>query len=86
MDDQQEITPAGDIGSILFACNINAVRSAMAEAIIKKRFFGQIFTDSCGVAPVRKTGLRLQSWQKSTSISHSTNQRDLMIWIVIILM
>ena len=59
MDDQQEITPAGDIGSILFACNINAVRSAMAEAIIKKRFFGQIFTDSCGVAPGAQDGFAI---------------------------
>ena len=59
MDDQPRITPAGDIGSILFACNINAVRSAMAEAIIKARFPGQIFTDSCGVTPGVQDGFAI---------------------------
>ena len=59
MDDQPMITPAGEIGSILFACNINAVRSAMAEAIIKARFPGQIFTDSCGVTPGVQDGFAI---------------------------
>ena len=39
------------IGAILFACNINAVRSAMAEAMIKVTYPGTIFADSCGVSP-----------------------------------
>ena len=39
------------IGAILFACNINAVRSAMAEAMIKVTYPGKIFADSCGVSP-----------------------------------
>ena len=56
MDDQTVITPASDIGSVLFACNINAVRSAMAEAIVKSRFPGKIFTDSCGVTPGQPDG------------------------------
>jgi protein-tyrosine-phosphatase len=56
MDDQTVITPARDISSVLFACNINAVRSAMAEAIIKSRFPGKIFTDSCGVTPGQQDG------------------------------
>ena len=38
-------------GAILFACNINAVRSAMAEAMVKQAFPGKIFVDSCGVTP-----------------------------------
>ena len=38
-------------GAILFACNINAVRSAMAEAMVKHAFPGKIFVDSCGVSP-----------------------------------
>ena len=59
MDDRQKITPAGEISSILFACNINAVRSAMAEAIIKARFPGQIFTDSCGVTPGVQDGFAI---------------------------
>ena len=39
------------MGAILFACNINAVRSAMAEAMVKHAFSGKIFVDSCGVSP-----------------------------------
>ena len=42
---------AGNVGAVLFACNINAVRSAMAEAMVKDAFRGQIFVDSCGVTP-----------------------------------
>ena len=37
------------VGAILFACNINAVRSAMAEAMVKHAFPSKIFVDSCGV-------------------------------------
>ena len=59
MDDQTVITPASDIGSVLFACNINAVRSAMAEAIVKSRFPGKIFTDSCGVTPGQPDGFAI---------------------------
>ena len=33
--DGTAITPAQNVSSILFACNINAVRSAMAEAMVK---------------------------------------------------
>lgn len=40
-----------NIGAILFACNLNAVRSAMAEAMIKATFPGKIFVDSCGCTP-----------------------------------
>ncbi len=39
------------VGAILFACNINAVRSAMAEAMVKHAFPSKIFVDSCGVTP-----------------------------------
>ena len=41
----------GQVGAVLFACNINAVRSAMAEAMVKHAFPGKIFVDSCGVTP-----------------------------------
>ena len=41
----------GQVGAILFACNINAVRSAMAEAMVKHAFPGKVFVDSCGVTP-----------------------------------
>ena len=39
------------VSAVLFACNINAVRSAMAEAMMKHAFPGKIFVDSCGVTP-----------------------------------
>ena len=39
------------VGAILFACNINSVRSVMAEAMVKHAFPGKIFVDSCGVTP-----------------------------------
>ena len=54
-----DITPAQNVSSILFACNINAVRSAMAEAMVKSRFPGRIFTDSCGVAPGQPDGFAI---------------------------
>ncbi len=50
---------ASDVSSILFACNVNAVRSAMAEAMVKIAFPGKIFTDSCGVAPGQADGFAI---------------------------
>ena len=35
--------------SILFVCNINSIRSPMAEAILKLWFNKKIFIDSCGI-------------------------------------
>ena len=57
--DEGGIVPAANVSSVLFACNINAVRSAMAEAMVKARFPGQIFTDSCGVAPGQQDGFAI---------------------------
>ena len=37
--------------SVLFACTLNAVRSPMAEAILKHLHGRRIFVDSCGVRP-----------------------------------
>ena len=54
-----KIDPAGEISSILFACNVNAVRSAMAEAMVKAAFPGKIFADSCGVAPGPSDGFAI---------------------------
>ena len=46
------IRPTGkNVGAVLFACNLNAVRSAMAELMVKATFPGKIFVDSCGVTP-----------------------------------
>ena len=36
-------------GAVLFMCSMNAVRSPMAEAIVKHLFPRQIYTDSAGV-------------------------------------
>ena len=38
-------------GSVLFACTHNMVRSPMAEAMMKARFPGTVFVDSCGIHP-----------------------------------
>jgi len=35
--------------AVLFACNLNAVRSPMAEALMKHHFGDRIFVDSVGV-------------------------------------
>ena len=59
MSDSIDIMPAGEIGSILFACNVNAVRSAMAEAMVKAAFPGKIFADSCGVDPGEADGFAI---------------------------
>lgn len=37
------------IGSVLFACSENALRSPMAEAIAKRHFGNRIYIDSVGV-------------------------------------
>ena len=37
------------LNSILFVCNINSIRSPMAEAILKVWFDKKIFVDSCGI-------------------------------------
>ncbi len=38
-------------GAVLFACNLNRVRSPMAEGLMKRMFAGRVFVDSCGVRP-----------------------------------
>jgi protein-tyrosine-phosphatase len=38
-------------GALLFACNINQVRSPMAEALMKLHFGAQVYVDSCGLRP-----------------------------------
>ena len=36
-------------GAILFACNLNRVRSPMAEALLKRMVGDRVFVDSCGL-------------------------------------
>ena len=61
------------IGAILFACNINAVRSAMAEAMVKITFPGKIFVDSCGVSPGYPDGFAIAVMQE-IGIDMNTHQ------------
>jgi len=35
--------------SVLFACNLNSIRSPMAAGLVRKRFGTQIYAESCGV-------------------------------------
>ena len=43
-------------GSVLFACTHNALRSAMAEAILKYLRGREVYVDSCGVRPQELDG------------------------------
>jgi protein-tyrosine-phosphatase len=41
-------------GSVLFACNLNAVRSPMAEALTKSLYGKRIYVDSAGLEPAER--------------------------------
>jgi protein-tyrosine-phosphatase len=41
--------PAELPGAVLFACNFNRVRSAMAEALMKLWYGSAVYIDSCGL-------------------------------------
>jgi protein-tyrosine-phosphatase len=41
-------------GSVLFTCNLNAVRSPMAEALTKSLYGKRIFVDSAGLEPAER--------------------------------
>jgi protein-tyrosine-phosphatase len=36
-------------GAVLFACNMNRVRSPMAAGLLQRRMGGRMFVDSCGL-------------------------------------
>ena len=36
-------------GAALFACNLNRIRSPMAQGLMRRRFGNQIYVDSCGL-------------------------------------
>ncbi|MBV9510773.1 MAG: low molecular weight phosphatase family protein, partial [Caulobacteraceae bacterium] len=38
-------------GAVLFACNLNRVRSPMAAALMKLTFGDRVYVESCGVRP-----------------------------------
>ena len=37
--------------AVLFACNLNLVRSPVAAALMRHRFGARVFVDSCGLRP-----------------------------------
>lgn len=37
--------------AVLFACNLNRVRSPVAATLLRRRLGGRIFVDSCGLKP-----------------------------------
>ena len=41
-------------GAVLFACNLNRVRSPMAEGLMRRLFGARIFVDSCGLHARRR--------------------------------
>lgn len=43
------LAPIAQPSAILVACNMNAVRSPMAEALLKRRLGTTVYVDSCGV-------------------------------------
>ena len=42
------LAPIAQPSAVLFACNMNAVRSPMAEALLKRRLGRTVYVDSCG--------------------------------------
>lgn len=48
MSDDPTLRPA----AVLFACNLNRVRSPMAEGLLKRLAGHRIYVDSCGLKPV----------------------------------
>jgi|TARA_B100000614_G_scaffold207947_1_gene190528 protein-tyrosine-phosphatase len=48
--ERKEAAPA----SVLFVCNLNAIRSPIAEALLKKSHGSRIFVDSAGIAPAEE--------------------------------
>ena len=42
---------AGLPDAVLFACNLNRVRSPMAAALLRHRLGARVFVDSCGLKP-----------------------------------
>jgi len=49
---EKEAAPGGRLpSSVLFVCTLNAFRSPMAEALLKRLHGERIFVDSCGIRP-----------------------------------
>ena len=61
--------------SILFICNINSIRSPMAEAILKLWFNKKIFIDSCGIRKGKIDHMAVEVMKEKgfDLVSNSTN-------------
>jgi protein-tyrosine-phosphatase len=46
-----DVTSLDEPAAVLFACNLNRVRSPMAEALLRRFAGDRIFVDSCGLKP-----------------------------------
>ena len=44
-----DVFPHSAPGAVLFACNLNQVRSPMAAALLQRRLGGRVYVDSCGL-------------------------------------
>jgi protein-tyrosine-phosphatase len=49
MAEQTQLQPMPD--AVLFACNMNRVRSPMAAALLQRRLGTRVYVDSCGLQP-----------------------------------
>lgn len=45
---------APPIQALLFVCNMNAIRSPMAQGLMRRRFAGHYWVQSCGIRPARE--------------------------------
>jgi protein-tyrosine-phosphatase len=82
--------PIAQPSAVLFACNLNIIRSAMAAALLKRRHGQRIYVDSCGsragsetdgfaIAVMEEIGLDLQSHQPKSFDDLEDDYFDLII-------
>ena len=57
--------------AVLFVCNLNSIRSPIAEAILKVWFNKKIFVDSCGIRPGSIDHMAIEVMaEKNYNLSH----------------
>ena len=77
-------------GAVLFACNMNQVRSPMAAALLQRRLGGRVYVDSCGllhgefvdpfvVAAMSEVGLDLSHQMSKTFTDLTPDAFDLIV-------
>ena len=62
--------------SILFICNINSIRSPIAEAILKLWFDKKIFIDSCGIRKGKIDHMAIEV-MKEKGFDHSNHKTQI---------